>query len=875
MVKAHKRHNGLTPKQHCNNNVTNPSCRARDLSGLLVIKNWGRGVLGTAFSLVIFNSGFPGQKITPAFAQVTFRDIQGHWAQGCIERLATQKIITGYSEDGTFRPNRPVSRAEFAAIVRRAFPNARPVRNPVTFIDIPTDYWAYQEIREAYQAGFVSGFSGSIFNPTLNVSRWQVLVSLANGLKYTTTRPVTDILQATFDDANNIPEGARNAVAAATEKQVVVNYPNVKQLNPNREATRAEVAAFLCQSVSQSRQTNLIASDYVAQIPRDVLLGVKKEIVESGNLRAEFAYEPQGENGKNLRLKIVRDGQTLLDNPVLIPVRSAGSNSGNSNQEQIADGRFLSMRILDLDRDNEPEILVDLVSLKDGQRCCNYSFIYRYEPQQKNYLVLKHFWGNVSYELQDLDRDGIPEFQSQDGRFAEAFASYADSRFPLKIWQYLQGKMQDVTRQYPVLVYTNASELWLESNQRQSNNQDVKGVLAAYLASQYILGQEAEGWQLVEKGYQGNDRSQFLAELRDFLTDTGYTNSEIRGQEQRETTEVAEAKPAVVSQTPATPSPRERPNSTRQTPATTPPQNRRQPQRNESVQEPKLLRTLTGHENPILSLAMSPDGTILAGGSQQEIKLWEVETGELLQTLSGHSGNVWSVAISPDGQILASGSGDGTVILWNLNTGEVLRRLQHTGGWVNAVGFSADGRTAISCSHNQGIKLWDVETGELINTLEGFNPMAIALQGRILASSGGPSAIKLWDLITGNLRNTLEVPAVAGGGIRALALSRDGWILAHAMSGNGSILVWDLRNQEVLYTLEGHADGVNALAISPNGQMLVSTGGDRSMKLWDLRTGKLAHSVEGLGAIAFSRDGQRLVNVSQDNSVQLWSLSGQ
>ena len=182
------------------------------------------------------------------------------------------------------------------------------------------------------------------------------------------------------------------------------------------------------------------------------------------------------------------------------------------------------MRIRDLDGDKEPEVLADLVSIKSGVRCCNYSFIYRYEPATKKYTHLKHFWGNVSYELVDLGKNDIPEFKSLDGRFAEAFTNYADSRLPLQIWQYRAGRMENVTKQYPVEVYTNSCELWLESRKRLSEDGDVKGVLAAYMASQYLLGQEVESWQLLERVYQKGDRTQFFGKLREFLVNTGYAS---------------------------------------------------------------------------------------------------------------------------------------------------------------------------------------------------------------------------------------------------------------------------------------------------------------------------------------------------------------
>jgi hypothetical protein len=459
-----------------------------------------------ALGIIIGNLVFPGLNVAPAFAEAKFKDVNNHWAQACIEELAEKKIINGYYEDGTFRPDRPVSRAEFAAMVRMAFPDAKTVRNPIDFADIPTNYWGFKAIREAYQTGFMSAYSGSIFNPTLNVTRWQVLVALTSGLKYTPAGSAAEILDATFEDARQIPELARSAIAAAAEKQLVVNYPAVKKLEPTRNATRAEVATFFCQAIAKPGQAALVPAEYIAQVPADIGPPRTTEISESGKVRAEVSFVKEAENAKNLRIKIIRNGQSLLEEPVLIPSRSLADNPDKKASEEVSEGRLLSLRIRDLDGDKEPEVLADLVSINSGVRCCNYSFIYRYDSAAKKY------------------KNDIPEFKSEDGRFSEAFTNYADSRFPLQVWQYRQGKMQDVTKQYPVEVYTNSAELWLESNKRVSEDAEVKGVLAAFMASKYVMGQDAEGWQLVERVYQGRDRTQFFGKLREFLVSTGYAS---------------------------------------------------------------------------------------------------------------------------------------------------------------------------------------------------------------------------------------------------------------------------------------------------------------------------------------------------------------
>src|SRR4051794_3232059 len=80
-----------------------------------------------------------------------------------------------------------------------------------------------------------------------------------------------------------------------------------------------------------------------------------------------------------------------------------------------------------------------------------------------------------------------------------------------------------------------------------------------------------------------------------------------------------------------------------------------------SAQEPKLRGTLNGHTGFVICVACSPDGKMLASGSQDHtIKLWDVASGKERATLKGHREPVSSVAYSPDGKTLASGSEDGT-----------------------------------------------------------------------------------------------------------------------------------------------------------------------------------------------------------------------
>ncbi|BAZ15298.1 hypothetical protein NIES4071_71700 [Calothrix sp. NIES-4071] len=195
----------------------------------------------------------------PSRGSSELTDISGHWAEAFIRELNKLGIVTGF-RDQTYKPDATMTRAQYAALLVKAF-NPTAKRQAAKFRDVQESFWAHSVIQQAYQGQFLSGYPNNTFRPNENIQRVQIIVSLVNGLGLTTG---TAKSLKSYDDQGKIPNYAADEVAIASDKRIIVNYPNIKQLNPTREATRAEVAAFVYQTLVDAKRVAAINSPYIA-----------------------------------------------------------------------------------------------------------------------------------------------------------------------------------------------------------------------------------------------------------------------------------------------------------------------------------------------------------------------------------------------------------------------------------------------------------------------------------------------------------------------------------------------------------------------------------------------------------------------------------
>jgi hypothetical protein len=244
---------------------------------------------------------------------------------------------------------------------------------------------------------------------------------------------------------------------------------------------------------------------------------------EFGGVQAALSWKEEDYLASDVRLVIVRGGQTVHDAALL---DDAGAPTTDTPE---------LLRVRDVGGDEEPEVIADLYT--NGAHCCLYSLVYRYVAETPvAYHAVLHWWGNAGYALRDLDGDGLPEWKSADDRFAYEFTAYAYSGFPLQIWRHegsaFEAGFVDVTRELPALVRKDAIRWWKAYlREREASYGDVRGILAAWLADKYLLGERSDGLQkLAAARKAGNLKGpgpwppgrRYVAALKSFLTRFGY-----------------------------------------------------------------------------------------------------------------------------------------------------------------------------------------------------------------------------------------------------------------------------------------------------------------------------------------------------------------
>lgn len=298
----------------------------------------------------------------------------------------------------------------------------------------------------------------------------------------------------------------------------------------------------------------------------------------------------------------------------------------------------------------------------------------------------------------------------------------------------------------------------------------------------------------------------------------------------------------------------------------------------------------------VSDVSFSPDGTIIASSWGSMVHLWNAADGMPLRSLQGHTAWVNGLAFSPDGEILASGSDDWSVRLWRVADGKPVRDMRRHTYCVHDVDFSADGRTVASVSgpFDGTARIWRASDGDMLHTLEHRQAMpdpwgelrmetvwsaAFSPDGEIVATGSWDSQgnVRMWRLSDGSLIRTLK----HSDWVYEVAFSPDGQLLASATGKHAQeVRLWYVENGAPYLSLGGNlGEFISSVAFSPDGQLLASGSGARgrgTVRVWSVGDGALLHTLpahsDWVWSVAFSPDGKLLASGSRDGTVRLWGI---
>jgi WD40 repeat protein len=260
-----------------------------------------------------------------------------------------------------------------------------------------------------------------------------------------------------------------------------------------------------------------------------------------------------------------------------------------------------------------------------------------------------------------------------------------------------------------------------------------------------------------------------------------------------------------------------------------------------------VLTTFGGHSEPIYAVAASPDGKLVATGSwDKTVKLHDAATGSLLRTFAGpqgHSKMVLAVAFSSDGRQLASGGEDNLLKIWDVPSESPLRTLDQKQP-LACLALSPDGAKVAVAGKQGMLKLFGAadfkETSSLVGHTGEVNDVAFSPNGQMVVSGGNDRTIRYWNAGDGKSQG---VVGAHGGAVRQIAVHPSG-TSAFSVGDDGLLKFWTLP-PVATRTLAGSPGDVNALALSADGNQVLTAGADKVVRGYTFASGALSRTLAG------------------------------
>ncbi|KAK7414398.1 hypothetical protein QQX98_006763 [Neonectria punicea] len=279
-------------------------------------------------------------------------------------------------------------------------------------------------------------------------------------------------------------------------------------------------------------------------------------------------------------------------------------------------------------------------------------------------------------------------------------------------------------------------------------------------------------------------------------------------------------------------------------------------------------RTLQGHVMGVW--AMVPwDDTLVSGGCDRDVRVWNLKTGTCLHTLRGHTSTVRCLKMA-DANTAISGSRDTTLRVWDIRTGLCKNVLVGHQSSVRCLEIKGD--IVVSGSYDTFARVWSISEGRCLQTLQGhFSQIyAIAFDGKRVVTGSLDTNVRIWDPTSGECLAILQGHTSLVG---QLQMRGDTLVTG---GSDGSVRVWSLEKMCPIHRLAAHDNSVTSLQFDDT--RVVSGGSDGRVKIWDLKTGHLVRELiaqgEAVWRVAFEDEKCVALALRQGRTVmEVWSFS--
>ncbi|NOV04803.1 RCC1 domain-containing protein [Paenibacillus planticolens] len=256
-------------------------------------------------------------------------DLQGHWAASKISAWIDKGFIKGY-DDGSFKPDNQITRAEFIALINRSFGFTE--TSDIAFRDVASDNWAHAEVAKAVKAGYISGYADGTIGINKPISRQEAAVIVSRLL---TLNTATDAANAAFIDASQMAAWSKDAIGEVVAAQIMNGYDADHSFKPLAPITRAEAVVTLDRA--QAAQTTVVYQAAGTYGPETGVETIKKNVTVNA---AGVTLRNMVINGDLLLAEGIGNGDAFLENVKVtgkVTVQGGGENSIHFNNSVLVD----------------------------------------------------------------------------------------------------------------------------------------------------------------------------------------------------------------------------------------------------------------------------------------------------------------------------------------------------------------------------------------------------------------------------------------------------------------------------------------------------------------------------------------------------------